>query len=370
MLDKKPSSQVARGNKSYAVRRLRERTQVPLSDFFYGILATYMGVSQTKKNLQWSVFVFAFIFLFSTALYVVADEAATMTTVAFDDSDGDGLSDEEEKIYGTDPTVADTDGDSYSDGVEIKGGFDPLKPAPGDRVTPEEVNTDIGTTGEAAENLTEKATQGLVNLVNEKSESDGAKEITQEDLDTVIADVMTPNEEDIVLPEVDMSQIKIKEVPETLSGEDAVEQHRQDAVEYLTLVSYIFISNSPAQIRDMSGLKSFLLDSSNKVILGMLSGNYTFMDSLEEMGKKSLDEVEKIEVPESMLDTHVKTIKLLTFASTLKASIKASLSPNDPIGQMYTLSKVQGFLMTFDSYTQETQGILTAIGVKNIPLDI
>ena len=194
--------------------------------------------------------------------------------------------------------------------------------------------------------------------------------VTQEDLDTVIADVMTPNEEDIVLPEVDMSQIKIKEVPETLSGEDAVEQHRQDAVEYLTLVSYIFISNSPAQIRDMSGLKSFLLDSSNKVILGMLSGNYTFMDSLEEMGKKSLDEVEKIEVPESMLDTHVKTIKLLTFASTLKASIKASLSPNDPIGQMYTLSKVQGFLMTFDSYTQETQGILTAIGVKNIPLDI
>ena len=36
------------------------------------------------------------------------------------DSDGDGLSDEEEEIYGSDPTLADTDGDGYSDGFEIR----------------------------------------------------------------------------------------------------------------------------------------------------------------------------------------------------------------------------------------------------------
>lgn len=42
------------------------------------------------------------------------------------DSDGDGLTDDEEKALGTDPTNIDTDGDGLGDGVEIKAGLDPL----------------------------------------------------------------------------------------------------------------------------------------------------------------------------------------------------------------------------------------------------
>jgi Bacterial TSP3 repeat len=44
------------------------------------------------------------------------------------DSDGDGLSDEDEKRIGTDPTNPDTDGDGLSDGVEVRMGLDPLTP--------------------------------------------------------------------------------------------------------------------------------------------------------------------------------------------------------------------------------------------------
>jgi len=42
------------------------------------------------------------------------------------DSDNDGLTDEEEKIYGTDPEKADTDGDGYSDWEELEKGYNPL----------------------------------------------------------------------------------------------------------------------------------------------------------------------------------------------------------------------------------------------------
>lgn len=42
------------------------------------------------------------------------------------DQDGDGLTDVEESLYGTDPQLTDSDGDSYLDGVELLGGFNPI----------------------------------------------------------------------------------------------------------------------------------------------------------------------------------------------------------------------------------------------------
>lgn len=44
----------------------------------------------------------------------------------FQDSDGDGLSDQEEALLGTDPNNSDTDGDGVADGTEVKKGFDPF----------------------------------------------------------------------------------------------------------------------------------------------------------------------------------------------------------------------------------------------------
>lgn len=47
-------------------------------------------------------------------------------TVVFADADADGLSDEEEVVYGSDPNNPDSDGDGYRDGDEVKNGFNPL----------------------------------------------------------------------------------------------------------------------------------------------------------------------------------------------------------------------------------------------------
>jgi hypothetical protein len=54
------------------------------------------------------------------------DEAVMATDVVNPDTDADGLNDGEEvNIYGTDPLKPDTDGDSYLDGEEVKGGYNP-----------------------------------------------------------------------------------------------------------------------------------------------------------------------------------------------------------------------------------------------------
>lgn len=45
------------------------------------------------------------------------------------DTDNDGLTDRDEvKVFKTDPNKADTDGDGFSDGVEVRGGYDPKGP--------------------------------------------------------------------------------------------------------------------------------------------------------------------------------------------------------------------------------------------------
>lgn len=56
----------------------------------------------------------------------VPKEAEQVTPVSTDDSDGDGLTDEQELALGTDPHNPDTDGDGYPDGVEVENGFNPL----------------------------------------------------------------------------------------------------------------------------------------------------------------------------------------------------------------------------------------------------
>ncbi len=52
----------------------------------------------------------------------------TSTTGTSLDSDHDGLSDAQEKLYGTDPLKADTDGDGYTDLTEIRSSYSPTGP--------------------------------------------------------------------------------------------------------------------------------------------------------------------------------------------------------------------------------------------------
>lgn len=71
------------------------------------------------------------------------------------DSDGDGLKDWEEQIYGTDPNKADTDGDKTPDGEEIKLDRDPLKPGPKDQL-PKPLAEKTETSTAQENNLTKK----------------------------------------------------------------------------------------------------------------------------------------------------------------------------------------------------------------------
>lgn len=63
----------------------------------------------------------------STVLLVACSSGGGADTSV--DSDGDGLSDSEEQILGTDPDAEDSDQDGYGDGEEVDGNTDPTDAA-------------------------------------------------------------------------------------------------------------------------------------------------------------------------------------------------------------------------------------------------
>ena len=94
------------------------------------------------------------------------------------DSDGDGLTDEEEIALGTDPFNPDTDGDGISDGVEVRLsalGFDPLVPNIVPQCTPAELISD--TDGDGLTDCEEKLLGTDPTLVD--TDGDGVPDLVE-----------------------------------------------------------------------------------------------------------------------------------------------------------------------------------------------
>ena len=125
-----------------------------------------------EKGTKLTFFLFFGLIILSSAFFVFAENNSSSSTI-FNDSDQDGLSNDEEKLYGTDPTKKDTDGDGYSDGVEVESGYDPLKPAPGDKIIKEVSKTVSTTTPNLidSENLTEKVSSEIAGMIQNTDRS-------------------------------------------------------------------------------------------------------------------------------------------------------------------------------------------------------
>ncbi len=324
------------------------------------------GISERSARV--SMFLFFSLLFLSMTFFVFADDTATDKNI-FQDSDQDGLSNDEESLYKTDPLDKDSDDDGYMDGVEVSSGYDPLKAAPGDRVAPVTTSAPTASAVASSENVTEQVSAEIASLVQSNVSEDGG-ELTNEDITNAMQNVLNQADQEIVLPEVNMDEIKVKTVSKKLKAKQREEQEREDAVEYLTVMAYILANNSPRKFSEGSDFGSMISSVGVGSLTSMALGNSDALEDLAKKGEKTLKEIKDIEVPEGMLDVHAKAIKMAKYSMTLKDEVKDRGQQQDPLGQIESFSKIQGLLGVMSEFSQEVFSKMNDLGIEEIPLEL
>ena len=324
------------------------------------------------KNTRLVFLVFSSLAIFHFGLFVVAKNETTPNI--FQDSDSDGLSDSEEKIYGTDPFNPDTDGDGFTDGAEVKGGYDPLKKAPGDKLITQQIPGTKGKGGDAVAastdtgtNLTQSVTSQLASLT--QSSTDGtsgtnAKTPSIDDLNAVLNQALSQSSSLDQLPEVDQKSIKIKK--QNYAGTDKDKKITQDTLEYTTSIMYILMNNSPMAIKSNNDIANSATGLSAQFQQALTNQDMGFFNDLETRSSSVLAQLKQIEVPENMLPTHIKALQLALYAISIKKEMKPASS--DPLANVLALAKAQALMGAVIQFSTDIDTTLAQYGVTTVSL--
>lgn len=349
-----------------------------MKDFFSLLIPT--------KRLQLPLLVFSILVFASFGFFSIASENFSGKNI-FQDADQDGLTNEEEQLYGTDPQKADTDGDGYSDGAEVRSGYDPLKPSPGDKIVPTTKETaqasqttasltasslgePSGRGGSNEDNLTEQVSQQIADILKDSSgdttDTSATIQTMQENIQSLLDG---KNIGSTSLPEIDENDIKIKKQNYSdLSEEERKAKIKQDTLEYVTKVSYILASNAPEVLSAPEDMEKIATSMMTNALTSIESGNSQYLQDLAEKGDQVLLELHNIEVPENMLSSHKKALQLFQYASALPKELKSF--DTDPLSNLVVLSKMQSFLGILSSFVKEIDSTLKDIGIQDIPVNL
>lgn len=317
-------------------------------------------MKQNKKNKTnfYTFIIAAILVVASLSFFSSAEEGGEMGESIFEDFDGDGLSNSEEESFGTDINNRDSDGDGYSDGVEIESGYDPLIPAPGDRIAQEdEQNIEIDTLVIDDQNLTQKLSKELVEYIADTKES-GKEEISTEDISELVSESIEEavSFEDI---EIDALEFDIKKQDYSkLSEQKKKDKEKADVVEYFTSVSYVFMTNFPEGFfeRPVEEFAAEVLQNSKSFSTNLAGTD--FFEELAEHAVAAEEEMKNIEVPESLVEIHFQGLYILRYVKSIYSGKEYESVEDDAMSMMVTLTKLQGLLDLSNNFIENVNLIM------------
>lgn len=315
-------------------------------------------MKQNKKNKSNLYIFFAAIILVVASLTFFSSAEDDMQKSVFEDFDSDGLSNSEEEVFGTDPNERDTDGDGYSDGVEIESGYDPLIPAPGDRIMKDENQSiDVDALEVDDKNLTQKLSKELVEYIEEAKES-GKEEISTEDISELVSESIekTVSFDDVKIDDLEFD-IK-KQNYGNLSDSKKKEKEKEDVIEYFTAVSYVFMTNFPEGFfdRPAEDFAEEILQNSKGFSTDLTGVN--FFEELAEHAIAAEEEMQNIEVPESLAEIHFQGLYILRYIKAVYSGKEYENVEEDSMSMMVTLTKLQGLLDLTNDFMESVDLIM------------
>lgn len=364
-----------------------------------------------KKTKIIAIFAVSFV-VFATTLFALAQSQNSNSL--FLDSDQDGLTDQEEKAIGTDPFNADTDGDGYSDGKEVESGYNPLKPAPGDKLagaaesaTPASAIPVSGTATNSTADATsadQASENGLASPAGEQTDLLGTDamadlssdpnnpNLTNEMIgqlmqltkdkattDTSFADNPTFSSDDLAqvsqnalqtvdiaknMPEIKDSELNILPAidDKDLSAEDLKAAQKAEIEKYLAQAAFIFASNSPFPVDQPQNLQSQLNAEGLNLFSSFSSGDSAKIASYAAKAQVGIDQMKKIAVPYVLKDIHKSMLQLALYTISLKDQI--SLNAVDPMKSLAAASSIQTVVQKSTELQNQFIQILNGYGIE------
>jgi hypothetical protein len=102
-------------------------------------------------------------------------------------------------------------------------------------------------------------------------------------------------------------------------------------------------------------------------VMGILSGkNTVLLEEFSQKGTMIVGQLKDVSVPENMLDVHIRALRLAQYATTLKDSIQSN-NGDDPLSQVNSLAKIQGFIGLFSEFMNDMNVILVQYDIQ-VPL--
>lgn len=298
----------------------------------------------------------------------------------FIDSDGDGLSDQEELALGTDPHNPDTDGDGYSDGVEVANGFDPLVKNVMATVDSEletkegeesvTSNTEIDKVDEKQsatdlliKNLQEQKKKEL-ELLNKATvdeeilktvEESGEYSLTEADVQAIVEKTIKEANLDEELEIIPEEELNIQEEV-TEKNDETLEEEKKAVEEYFVEVGYIVFEEAPYLFQDSGNIMGI----ATTLIMGMGTdieeGDSSNITDIKGMSEGIYEKIKEVEAPYVLKDVHKMGLSLHKYMLGQDETLVTD--KDDPVALTSMLGKIQAVMSEVDALSESTAGIL------------
>jgi len=223
--------------------------------------------------------------------------------------------------------------------------------------------TATASTPSAETNLTKEIAQKI--SVIAASPNGEAQQISADQLKNMVSESLNTTFSEDELPPINKDAIKIKKQNySNLSEAAAKEKEKADAITYTAGLFYIFNSNLPNPVSSLGDLPAFFTSLTGALLPVFTAGDTSSLDQLSDSGEKILEQMNDLEVPEKLIDAHLKGLRFAQYAALLKTKLTTQ-DPNDPVGELANLSQISGFLESLLNFSTEASQILSVYIPEN-----